>query len=525
MLDSFGMGYRANPSYMTFEMLHAAAREPINAAVIRTRSTQISTFSRPQRNKYSVGFEVRLRGREHPRRKQFSSSEKDRALYIERYLLNTGLDYNVDRDSFDTFIKRFTYDSLVLDQACVEKTRTRGGDPHAFYAVPSDTMRLAEVDKAAPSGRPLEEEELRRKIRYVQIMDARRWKDFTADEMAFCVRNPRTSTRVYRYGFPEIELLITTITSLLWATEYNRRLFSQGSTIRAIINLQGKIPPKILEDLKKQWHAQLAGVQNAWKTPVVNSDGMQVFPLQWNNREMEFQAWLEFNTKLSCAIWQIDPSEINFDLRGSSQQQPLFMSSNEAQQKVSKDRGLTPLLRFVEDSLNRHIVWAIDDRFELAFVGLDAKTEEQATQLRLQQGQSHLTLNEVRALEDLDPVEHGDVVLNPVYTSVLQLAAAEKAAAQQGAGGGGGAPGASPDAPPPTEEDQAFLADPGEEERRGAARVVEFLGAKNDEKGTGPNPENESSLFREDWTSSVRSSVAEGDLKKSERKYEVLDLD
>ena len=520
VVDYYSTGFRQAPGYLTNEALRQAAeREPIQAACIGHRVTQVSSFSRPQPNKYSVGFKIKLRGAERARR--LTPSEKERALYIERFLLNTGMGYSVDRDSFDTFLRKFTRDSLIYDQANAEKVRTLGGDLHAFYAVPSETIRLAYV---RGSGRPIEDDdELRSQIRYVQLIDQRRWREFTADEMMFCVRNPRTHTRVYRYGFPEIEVLMTTITALLWSTEYSRRAFSQGSMIKALVNFQGKLKGKTLEELRKQYMAQMSGVMNAHKLMFVNSEGMQVTPLQWSNKDMEYQAWMEFLIKMSASVWQMDPAEIGFDLRGSGVgQQPLFMSSNDAQQKLSKDRGLAPLLRFVEDSLNRHVVWPIDDRYELAFVGLDAKTEEQNAQLRMQQAQTYMTLNEVRALEDLEPVKHGDKVMNPVYTSVLAMEMQKEMAAGPAAGPGG----AGAEQPPPTEEDQAFLADPGEEERRGAARLLEFLGQQGDAEAKdgqgggddGPNPLDESSLFREDWASSVHASTRGPDLKKSAAK-------
>ena len=84
-------------------------------------------------------------------------------------------------------------------------------------------------------------------------------------------------------------------------------------------------------------------------------------------------------TPFAAAIYLVDPAEINFDLRGSlTGQQPAFMPSNEAQQKLAKDRGLRPLLNYIADAINEMIIARIDPRYELAFVGLDAKTEEAA---------------------------------------------------------------------------------------------------------------------------------------------------
>ena len=243
--------------------------------------------------------------------------------------------------------------------------------------------------------------------------------------------------------------------------------------------------------------------------------------------------WMEYLVKITSALFRIDPAEINFDLRGGVGQQPVFMSTNEAQQKASKDRGLQPLFRFVEDTLNRHIIWQIDPRFEIAFLGLDAKTEEQAQALRTQQVTNTLTLNEARAMDDLPPVQYGDVVLNPTYIGYkmqkLQMAQAAEQQAQQ-AQQQGGAPGQP--APPST-----FQEPPGVEEEHGADQLRQFAepkagdesadGGSNDEsndESSGPNPQVLSRLHIDDWDSVVSHSLRSDDLKKSEL-FDTIDLD
>jgi hypothetical protein len=180
--------------------------------------------------------------------------------------------------------------------------------------------------------------------------------------------------------------------------------------------------------------AQVSGVSNAWRTPILNTENLQWVPLQPSNNDMGYQQWLEYLIKVACAIYLIDPAEINFDLRGSQGMQPAFMSSNEAQQKVSRDRGLQPLMRFYFNLVNKHLIWPFSSHWEISPVGLDAKTEEQAIRLRQTSLQSHRTLNEIRAEEGRPPVEHGDVVLNPVYVNWLQQKAQMQAQKEQAQG-------------------------------------------------------------------------------------------
>lgn len=523
LLDSVGMGYRNAPTYLTYDTLRQVSeRDTFVAPIILTRIDQVNTFARPQPNKYSVGFLVRPRFGDKLR--LLSKSEGERRDRLTTLLTNTGREYNIGRDGLRQFLAKFVRDSLTYDQGTFESVRTRGGGIHEFNAVDAATIRTATPRQM--KGTPPRLADVKNDVRYVQVINSSITAEFTLDEMAFCVRNPRSNIKAYGYGLPEIETLITTITSHLWAEDWNRRMFSQGSTIKGILNIKGNLPANQFENFKRMWHSQVAGVQNAWKTPMLNSEEVQWHPLQLSNTEMGYQMWVDYLCKLTTAIYRIDPSEINFDLRGGAGAAPVFMSTNEAQQKASKDRGLQPLLNFVEDALNRHVVWKVDPEFEVAFVGLDAKTEEQALQLRQQQSSTTYKLNEVRALDGLPPVEYGDVVMNPTYIGyrmqMMQAAAAsqqQQQAAQPAVQGG----------PPPR-----FSLPPGAEEEHGADQVRQFAEGRSGpsdssprgagDESDGPDPQVLSRLHIDDWESVVSHSIKSDDLAKAEV-YDTIDLD
>lgn len=548
LMDSVGLGYRNVPTYLTFEtQRQVSERNDIIAAIILTRVNQVAAFARPQPNKYSVGFRITPRGGDKKRR--LSDSEREKIEYIQNVLLYTGREHNLGRDSFDHWIRKTVRDRLTYDQVCTEKVATMSGSLHSFYAVPADTIRIAQPK--ITKGTPPSIAELKREIKYIQLINAQKVNEYTIQELMFGVANPRTHVRVYGYGFSEIEQLITTVTSHLYAEEWNRRQFTQGSTVKGVLNLKGQMPMAQFEAFKRQWQAQVSGISNAWKTPVTNQEGVDWIPLQMNNVEMGYQMWMEYLVKIISAIYQIDPAEINFDLRGSTSQQPMFMSNNEAQQKVSKDRGLSPLLKFLEDLINKHLVWRIDPRFEFAFVGLDAKTEDQAMQLRMQQVQNIYTLNEIRAMEDLPPVKNGDIVLNATYTGYMtqkDQAAQQQQMMQQQGGAPGGAPpqaGPSPDGegmPDPNQQPYASRfgkTPPGDEEAEGANNLHRFLrrsetpDQKTEKPAGGEDSSSEDgssdvkdieSLHVNDWDSSVHSALEEGDLKKSVTIYDTMDV-
>lgn len=547
LLDSAGLGYRQSPGIITYDtLLQMTERDPVVAAIIQTRIMQVASFARPQVNKYSIGFVIRLRDR---RKRKLDQEEKEKIDYLEKFLLNTGHKYSKTRDTFEVFIKKFVRDSMTWDQATFEKVRglrlesSKPGKLLSFFSTPSASMRVANPRNRR--GTPPDENEARKAIQYCQVVNGKIVTDYREDQLAFCVRNPRSNIDAYKYGYTELEMLLNTITAHLWAEEWNRKAFSNGSTIKGLMNIKGNVPTAQLESFKRQWWTQVTGVSNAHRTPIMNADGVEWFPLQLSNTEMGYQMWLEYLIKVATAVFLIDPAEINFDLRGGAGvSQPMFMTTNEAQQKVSRDRGLRPLLRFVADSINRHIIWELDDRFEFDFVGLDAKTEESAVELRLKEVTNYKTINEVRLEDDLPPIEGGDVILNPTFTGYLF----QKQSQQQQGGAPGGAPDASggqPGGAPPMgapggdpSQQQPQMVEhrpnalmsgnqskkPGKEEDSAARAINQKAEESSEASGEESSSKTGPDLTSEDWESTIHASLRDPSLKKSARSFDFSDI-
>jgi len=519
LLDSMGLGYRASPSSLSYETLkQMAEKNVVIAAIIQTRLNQVAAFCQPQRNKYSVGFRVQHRDS----KRKLTQGEKDFIASMERFVLNMGVARDSARDSFEMWTRKVVRDRLIYDQLVAEKVLRRNGKPHSVYAVAADTYRIAPPRNRR--GAPIPPNEQHLTPQYVQVIDGTIVNEYTRKELIFRVANPRTDIRSYGYGLSELELLINTVTSHLWAEEWNRKVFSQGSTVKGILNFQGKIPQAQLEAFRRQWLTMVSGVTNAWRTPVMNSENVQWIPLQPSNNDMGYQQWLEYLIKIACAVYLIDPAEINFDTRAGVGSQPMFMTTNEAQQKISKDRGLQPLLRYLQSVVNEDILWEIDEDFEFAFVGLDARTESEAIELRMKELGSYKTLNEIRReADELPPVENGDVVMNPTYVGYKNQQAQQAAmAAQGGAGGGmpgaGGPPGAGGGAQHPPSRKEMFEQQfgPGDPAPSGAGNA---LSANVDTAVNGPKPKpskhahrDEESFSRDElseaWEDTVSASLS-----------------
>ena len=447
LVVQYAMGYKDRKYSLTYDVLKRIPHQlSFIGGIINVRANQIASFSVPFRVSKSLGFVIKHKDPTHLTTK----SEQKFIKELEQFIYNCGSPdpnphNNEKRDDFETFLKKLVRDSLIYDQACFEVVPDRRGIPYEFVAVDASTIRIAAKNSVygpnatyhsrspAYSGKLLqylirEQQEqgpynslelynkpTRDHAAYVQVLNGQIENVYTEDELAFGVRNPRTDVYIQGYGYGELEQLITIITAHLYAEEYNRRFF--------ILNFKGDaMTPDMLEGFRRQWRATLEGVENSWRTPILQTEaGIDWVDLHPSNREMEYNAWIEYLIKVTCALFLIDPAELNFDLHGGVSQTPLFESSQEWKLKASRDRGLKPLLRFIAKLINDNIISKIDDHFVFDFVGLDELTEQEKHTLRTEQVASYLTLNEVRRADDRDDLEYGDMPMNPAYLQAMQI--------------------------------------------------------------------------------------------------------
>lgn len=430
-------GWRQRPSSLTYETLRQmSVSNTVIAAIIQLRVDQVAAFCTPQQGQYDRGYRIVLRDRR-DKNKGMSPVQQREAESIERFLETTAVlmdgEKPADRDSFRTFLKKGVRDILTYDQWCFEKIRDYSGRPSRFIALPSESIRpaVSDIEHLDPA-------DLRSRVAYVQVYENTVISEFSTDELAFCVKNPRSDLRVNGFGFSPIEQIIRLVTAWLFGFEYNTRFFTQGSAIKGLINIKGAIPDRQLRAFRRMWYSMISGVTNAWKTPIVNAEDLQWVSMHTNNREMEYGQWMDWLTKLICAMYGADPVEINFIFGNSGQSSSLNQSRPNAEEVTeSKDKGLRPLLDHIAESLNRHVIWDINPDFEFAFTGFDSKAEEQERKARIDRVKAYKTVNEIRAEEDEEPLpgQLGDVILDSNW---IQWASGQQQQAQEATAGMGG---------------------------------------------------------------------------------------
>lgn len=428
--------YKDKPSSLSYNILYQmSVKNSVVSAVLNTRINQVSTFTKPARfSTDGVGFQIRLRDP-----KAVPTSEQQEVITaLELFLENCGFTDASDRDDFDTFIRKLVRDSLTYDQMCFEIIPDRKGKPSEIVAVDAATIRAASENYTPEASWSVEAPKKGEEVKWVQVVDGSVVSWFTAKELAFGVRNPRTNINMQPYGFSELEMLIQQITSHLYAEEYNAKYFSQGGTTKGIINIKsdpnGIGNKEQLESFKRQWRAQVNGMSGAWKTPVLQvPNGIEYISVNQSNRDMEYSQWVNYLINIVCAVYQIDPAEVNFSNNGgAAAQSSVFESSQEQKLKNSKDKGLKPLLRFIESIINKFVVSKFSQEYVFVFTGLDEKSESEKADLDTKQVKTWRTINEIRKEHGEKPLENGDVILDPSYLNYIQ----QKEMASQGGGMG-----------------------------------------------------------------------------------------
>lgn len=473
-------GWRQRPNGVLYQTLNqmSVACAPI-AAIIQVRTNQVGAFCRPQKGRWDAGYRVIMRDRDASRR-AMTPAESRETQSLERMFETTGVllpgEKAGDRDSFKDYAKASVRDILRYDAWATEIQRDSKGRPSRFNVLDASTIRPAVVDFEH-----LDVNDHRQLISHVQVWEDQAVAEFTKDQLMYQIMNPRSDLHAQGFGLSPVEQVIRLTTAWLFGFDYNQNFFKQGSAIKGLINIKGTIPDRQMRAFRRMWYSMVGGVENAWKTPILNAEGVEWMSMHSANREMEFSQWMDWLTKLITSIFAVDPTEINFTFGNTGQTQAMSESSNEEKVVESKDKGLRPLVEHIQDAMSQ-MVQDINPDFEFAFAGLDVDAERREKDGLIKESAAHLTVNEARAALDLPPLpgERGDVIRDINWKGWVD--------SKEGQPEEGGEPGEEPDgAPAGAGEDpdgdmmDGTDAPPSEEDQDEADDLLSFDGFGDDD--------------------------------------------
>jgi HK97 family phage portal protein len=190
------------------------------------------------------------------------------------------------------------------------------------------------------------------------------------------------------------------------------RWMANGSRPSVILQAKKKMSDEAATRLKRQWNDNFAGLNGTGGT-VVLEDGLEAKALQLTSVDLEFIAQRNFGVLDVARFYRVPPHKLGVELmRGINVVQvdqdyvnnTVMPDVHRWEQKFSKCFGLAA------QGLEM-------DMDETVLLRADIQTRYAAARVALLSG--WVTVNEVRAGEDLPPVEGGDVVFHPLNMAAL----------------------------------------------------------------------------------------------------------
>lgn len=453
-----GRGFKDSKGVLSFSVLRRMGDIHIVKSIVSTRVEQIMNFMDFSEDEQKEGYTIRKKkslfstGDE-----KLTNEDKKKIAKIVEFLERGGWTDKWDNvDSLQEFVSKIMSDSLTLDQLAFEMVRNRMWELQKFRAVDASLIRfLDSVDPRQREG--FEQYRFKGHLpRYCMVWDEMILHNpitkepilYYPWELGFGIRNKTSDVRRNGYGVSELETLANIITWILWGFSYNANFFSQGSQPKGFINIKNpNISNSTLQEFRQAWTQTMAGYQNSHRTPVINGIDLEWVDLQkLSNRDMEFNEWIKFLIIMTCSVYRIDPSELGFNFKESQQ---IFGQDGQRERlKHSREKGLKPLLIFLQGIITKYIVSELDENYEFAFTGIEVEDEEAQVKLDSEKLSSGMV-----AMQDIFKKYNGrdfnpekDIILNQVYQGMKQ-------AEEQNKMFGASQPGQQPEGVPEDEED------------------------------------------------------------------------
>ena len=214
-------------------------------------------------------------------------------------------------------------------------------------------------------------------------------------------------------GYSVLTLMGRALQNADASEEYGTLLFENGSKPGGVLEHPAKLSQPAFERLQKSWEARHQGLQNAHKVAILE-EGMKFHEVGIPPQDAQLLEARKFNRSQIAGFFRVPPHMVG-DLEKAT------FGNIEHQSQEFVNYSLMPWLVIWEQGIGRDLL-SSDERktyFAKHMVdGLlrgDTLSRYQANQSAILSGWK--TINEVREVEDLNPVDGGDTVLLPLNMS------------------------------------------------------------------------------------------------------------
>jgi len=455
-LDKYSNLYVRVPPHLQqpFTLKMTPLRNDLVAAIINTRASHLSSFGRPQPDRFSTGFKIEP---EPGYTEHLQNDEKkklqDRIAEVERKFLTCG-DTNGYKDHEVMSLSQFLWmqgrNAALFSRFATEmifKDTANGEKFHSFRPLDVGTIYFATPQKEANAqirrqAKRLLENLKNKKFKaerfvddeyvYVQVINGKPQQAFTEEECY--VKNLTATSDIENMGYPvtPIDTIVSAVTTYVNITTHNRLYFQNGRASKGIVVVQSDdIQESIMEGVKRHFTANINSVANSHRTPIFGigkDDTITWTPIDQAGKDAEFQFLSDTTARVTLSAYQMSPDELpgwNHLSKGSNSQS-LSESNNEYKLLAARDVGMRPFLAHFQAFLNEQILPLLAPDLakmcSIKLVGLDAETAEKESQrLAAEQG-VHLTYDEIMERTEKQPLgkkNGGRFPLNPAQQQVM----------------------------------------------------------------------------------------------------------
>jgi hypothetical protein len=435
-----------------------AIKDSLVAAILNTRSNQISAFGRELQDRFATGWRIEPRPGvmedATPEQKELLQKKIDQA---SKAMSTCGSLQGVPPDerlSLSTFLALQARNGLLFGRFATEVIYTRDADGarhfHSFRPMDAGTIfQLAPRKGAAQQVRDQSWALIQKLLGPDSDLDKERWENdeyvwtqiadgyplqvFTPEEMVVYNMYPVTDIELRGYPITPIDTVFDGVATHMNIVQHNKLYFQSGRAARGMIIIKSQdVDQAMVAQLRAHFNASINSVSNAWRVPVFGidpEDEVEWSPFEMQGgRDMEFQYLSDQNAREICSAFQISPDELPGyqHLSRGTNSMALSESSNEFKLEAARDVGIRPLLNHFQDFLNESILPLIDktvaDLCVLKLYGLDADTEEKEDTQLTTRMPIDLTMDEILERKEKDPIGKewgGKFLFNPSYQAVL----------------------------------------------------------------------------------------------------------
>jgi hypothetical protein len=418
-------------------------RNGIVGSVVTLRIQQALEFSNISYDKDIPGWEMALKD---PKAKLSSGQEKQKK-FLEDLFLNAFRDdyqgFNSQEHDFKDLIIKYVRDRLLIDKIIWEVERDRKGQAIAIWPLDGATIMpvlpggfygsTSQIGYGAFNGYNRLSDEIAKSrieqippiedIAYVQELlfgtsGGGITAAFAEDDVIYDLGNQLNDVRYFKQGMSVVEKANSAIVAFINSLTFNSNGLSRGAIPKVAVAMgkDSNYTEEQLEDMQDDWAANFEAMDGQWNIPLLNGDA-KILNMLPNNRDMEYQKYMEFTGALTCSIMGVDSSEIGLRL---NQAQAVLSENSDGKQIFSKNRGVREMLggfAYICNRLLKKSGYDFAKDFCFKFNGLSTEDKGFEADLRKKDVETWRTVDEIRAANDEPPLPDGlgQIILSPVW--------------------------------------------------------------------------------------------------------------